>query len=411
MDNDLSDLNSKETIKAAQPPIPLRLFNATGKILSRLGVRVDLSKQSLRTSAERKARLSDFGDSSFEEPLSVLTDSIEAESRLNYFGRIMARQMITTALVNRLRIQSEILHHPSVFKTSIKRPIFIIGYPRTGTTLLHNLLALDTKNRTLKMYEALDPIPSRDSKEHKQDPRIRKAERFIKMAHFISPQVSVIHSLCATGPDECLKLIENTFISPHFLLYFHAPSYWDWLINQGAASPLKVYEYHRAQLQLIGQGKEDIRWALKAPIHLFFLDALLNIYPDACIVHLRRDPTEAIPSFCSLIALSRAMGSNFVDLKNIGAFAIKLFEISRKHAASAADTLTAPRQFYDLEYEALTRNPHAAVQQIYDFFDITPSPGLERSITMWLTRNPQHKHGVHRYSLNTFGLKPSQITN
>lgn len=411
MDKDLSNLNSKETIEAAHPPLPLRFFNATGKVLSRLGIRIELSKQSLRTAAERKTLLSDFGDSYFEEPLSVLINSIETESQLNYFGRIMARQMITTALINRLRIQSETLHHSSIFKTSIKRPIFIIGYPRTGSTFLHNLLALDTENRTLKMYEALSPIPPEASKEHKQDPRIKEAEKFVKMAHLISPQASVIHSLRATGPDECLKLIENTFISPHFLLYFHAPSYWDWLINQGTIVPIKVYEYHRTQLQLIGQGDSDIRWVLKAPVHLFFLDALLKIYPDACIIHLHRDPMAAIPSFCSLIAVSRAMSSNSVDPNNIGNFALKLYEISRGHATSAIDSLANSRQFYDLKYEALIQNPLGSVQQIYDFFDITPNPGLEQSINIWLAQNPQHKHGVHRYSLNTFGIKPSQITD
>ena len=354
---ELSGTSRKETLEAAKPTLPLRLVNIAGNVLSNLGLSIGLSQQNLRDAAKEKTTLSDFGDSSFEEPLSVLINSIETESRLTYFGRIMARQIISTALINRLRIQSETSNHPKFFDIPIKRPIFIIGYPRTGTTLLHNLLALDTKSRTLKMYEALNPIEPGELNDIKQDPRIIEANKFIKMAHYISPHVSVIHSMSATGPDECLKLIENTFTSPHFLLYFHIPSYWDWLRRQGVDVSAKVYEYHRRQLQLIGRGNSDIRWVLKAPVHLFFLDALLRIYPDARIIYLHRDPAVAIPSFCSLIAVSRAMASKSVDLKNIGKFALKLYQTSSENALSVRKLLKDPRQIYDLDYQTLVRDP------------------------------------------------------
>ncbi len=322
----------------------------------------------------------------------------------------MAQQMATAALVNRLKIQSQLEQRPDWRAVPIDRPLFIIGYPRTGTTLLQNLLSLDTHSRTLKMYEALCPVPPESPGDPRRDPRINLAKKFIKMTHYISPQVPIIHSLNPKGPDECLKLLENTFTSPHFLLYFHAPSYWQWLTHEAPESFANVYAYHRRQLQLLSEGKVGVRWVLKAPVHLFFLDALLKAYPDASIVFMHRNPQTAIASFCSLLAVSRAIASDRINLREIGEFATNLYEISYERATRAREAAGNPGQFYDIDYQDLVNDPLGTVRGIYEHFGYTHDPGLEQSIKDWLKHNPQHKHGVHRYSMEKFGLDAQRLT-
>ena len=259
------------------------------------------------------------------------------------------------------------------------------------------------------MYEALNPVLSPSEKTNPLDPRIGKAKKFIKAVHYISPQVRIVHPLNATGPDECLKLIENTFISPHFLLYFHAPTYLKWLIDLGMHTHTAIYEYHRKQLQIIGQGETQSRLVLKAPIHLFFLDALLKVYPDASIVHLHRDPKSALPSFCSLVAVSRSIGSDDARVSDIGRFAMDLYELSNEYASLARRKSDNPRQFYDVEYQDLIDDPNGIVEKIYNHFDYNADPSMEEKTSSWLTNNPQHKHGIHRYSMDTFNIDTDRI--
>lgn len=394
----------KDTFEASRYPLPVRIVNSVASALAKLGIRSNFSPEDLIRQARSSTDLSDFGDIRVDEPLSILLNAIEEEAELNFMGQLMARQIVRAALTNRLKIQSRLTANPELLSTEIERPMFIIGYPRTGTTLLHSLLDLGTEHRTLKMYEALSPVPPENPGDPKRDPRIKLANKFVGMTHYISAQVPVIHPLSARGPDECLKLIENTFISPHFLLYFQAPTYWHWLKQQSPESFTPIYAFHRQQLQLLSQGEGGLKWILKAPIHLFFLEALLKTYPDARIIYLHRDPNAAIPSFCSLLAVSRAMASNRVDLRQIGEFALDLYETSYERSAHALAVMNKPERVCDIDYQSLVDDPVATLFHIYEYFGNTPGPQMEKSVRNWLTANPQHKHGVHRYSPEKFSL-------
>lgn len=373
------------------------------------GVETRLHKDKILSNAKRKAHATGFADDAFDEPLSVLIKSLNEEADLSPFGKVMARQILTAALVNRLEIETKIGQEPDLLHVAVQKPVFVIGYPRTGTTLLHNLLSLDRANRSLRMFEALRPASQAPPNAQDDDRRIGQAEKFIKATHYLSPQFSVIHPLSAEGPDECLKLIENTFVSPHFLLYFDVPQYWEWLLRQDTARFSDVYLYHRRQLQILGISNPQIRWALKAPIHVFCLDALLKVYPDARIVFLHRDPRVAVPSFCSLLAVSRSMTSENVDTDKLGDFALATYELFYERALSARATAPPTARIYDLQYHTLKENPAGAITDIYEKFNLPVEEDFEQAIASWVNRNPQHKHGIHRYSMGNFGLTPDRF--
>jgi Sulfotransferase family len=390
-------------------PFPIKLINEIGGALSKIGLyTIKLDKQSLLSSAKRRSNLDDIEDSRFELPFNKLIKSINEDAKLDYFGRFMVREMLTNDLINRLRISSVTQQHPDITEIPIIRPIFVLGFPRTGTTLLHNLLALDPNSRSPKMWEALNPAPSATQNGRQTQTLIKEAEKFVKAANYLVPQLASIHALNATGPDECLKLIENTFISPHFYLFFNVPSYWKWLLHTKHEDFVEVYKYHRKQLQILNWYESGTRWVLKTPVHLFFLKALSEVYPDACIIHLHRDPQVAIPSFCSLVAANRGIFNGPQDMDQLGKLSTEIFEEMNDRAIADRET-AKPGQFFDVSYSDLVNNPANTVRKIYDYFSLDYSDAHDTRVKKWLSDNPINKHGLHDYSLDQFGLSFENI--
>ena len=143
-------------------------------------------------------------------------------------------------------------------------------------------------------------------------------------------------------------------------------------------------------------------WVLKSPHHLFFLDVLLTVFPDACVVQTHRDPATALASLCSLMATTRSLYSQCVAAQRLGAQCLATWgtALDRMLARAAAD----PARFYDLQYEDLLADPMEAVSRIYGYFGYTAPPGMDAGMQRWLAAHPQHQHGVHQYTLSQFGL-------
>src|SRR5215831_21384950 len=125
-------------------PLGLRILNGAGGALRRIGIpAVDLDEAALLDRARRLTGLTDFGDPFFREPMRVLLDAFETEAQLTMLGRVIARTDVVRLLENRLRMAAVLDHYPEIADGPIERPIFIVGLPRTGTTILHELLAQD----------------------------------------------------------------------------------------------------------------------------------------------------------------------------------------------------------------------------------------------------------------------------
>lgn len=390
-------------------PFLIRMINKLGSILSILGIyTIKLDEQLLISIAMRRSGLKDWEDRNFLLPFNRLLKSINEEAKLDFFARLMAREMITNDLANRLRIFSVIQQNSDITNIPISRPIFVLGFPRTGTTLLHNLLALDSASRSPKMWEVLNPAPSLDKNNRQSKTLINEAEKFVKSAYYLAPQLPAIHALSSTGPDECLKLLENTFISPHFCLFFNVQGYWNWLLKRDKEAFIEVYKYHRKQLQILNWYEPGKRWVLKTPLHSFFLEALLDVYPDAHIIHLHRDPHVAIPSFCSLAAANRRIFYGQQNPHQLGRLTIEFFKEMNDRAINARDSADRS-QFYDVSYSSLVTNPAGTVREIYEYFGLVYSEELDMKIEKWLFDNPKNKHGPHNYSIDQFGLSSEDI--
>jgi hypothetical protein len=330
-----------------------------------------------------------------------LIESLERDAQLSLIGRIAARQDMIRLLANRLRMVSDQKRHPEILARPVVRPLFVTGLPRTGTTLLHGLLAQDPAHRAPLNWETMAPSPPPERTTSQTDRRIGQAERFLAWFHRLNPDIKRIHPLGARLPEECLIITSHSFYSFQFQTMYHVPSYEAWLEAQDLRT---CYAWHRRFLQQL-QRRSPTRWVLKAPAHLFGIEALFAAYPDAGVIFTHRDPLEVAGSLASLTAVLRSTFSDGVNRAAVGPEMSGRWCDATQRALRARDAGVAPAErFYDVRYADLMRDPIGTVRGIYEHFELPFRPGLEDVLRRYLAEHRKDKHGRHEYTLAEFGL-------
>ncbi len=389
-------------------PLPIRALNLAGRAFAAVGLRVpSLAEAELLAAAAREARLDDFGSDTFRAGLHELLRCLEGEAQLTLLGRGMARGAIVGALATRLRLVDWRKRHPEVAQQEIRRPLFVLGMPRTGTTLLHGLLAQDPAARAPLTWEAATPCPAPESASYESDPRIAAARARERDIEKIAPGFSAIHPSGAQLPQECVSLTASEFVSMQWEATFAVPSYQRWCEAHDQAA---VYRWHRAFLQHLQSRHRRERWVLKTPAHLLALDALFAEYPDAQIVQTHRTPSQVVTSLASLECTLRGASSDALDPRDQGREAADLIErMLRAGMASRAAHPEREARFVDLAYPDLVADPIGSVKRIYARFELAFSDELETRLHRFLADNASDKHGVHKYAPAVFGLDVAEL--
>ena len=383
-------------------------FNALGWTLALLE-KVGLMQQPLHTetlvaAARRQTGLDDFGDETFREPLSRLLSSCATEARLNVFGRCALTQDVLQILTNRLQIQRDRGKWPRIGDEVIIAPMFIVGLPRTGTTLLHGLLAQDLDaSRTPATWEVMFPSPPPSFGENE---RIKRAERRLACFDLLAPEFRKIHPMSACSPQECIVIMSHSFMSDQFCAMYDVPAYQSWLLRQDMEP---AYKFHRQFLQHLQYGRPVRRFVLKAPAHLLSMDALFETYPDALVVQTHREPLEVLPSAASLTTVLRSIFSDSVDPAAIGREMTKYWEDALEKFLDASKGLRS-HAFCDVDYSDLVRDPIALVRRIYSRLGRELSSAVELRMRSFLESNSPARHGRHSYSLAEFGMNPVTLS-
>ncbi|MEC4988344.1 MAG: sulfotransferase [Oscillatoria sp. PMC 1068.18] len=398
--------SSATTYQQPDRPLEFSLLNLLGdKVNLDWFPLLDLSEDSLLEAAQRQTGLADWGDESFRLRLRKLLESLDREANLNLVGRYFLRQYCLKLLVNRLQMQADFKRYPEILSVPIQKPLFIVGLFRSGTTFLHNLLGCDRASRWLHLGEALNPSPPPIEATWKDDPRLVEEGKWIEFENSLAPKFATAHYINVDRPAECSRLFEHDFVAHLFDFRANVNSYSEWLQNQDLVDS---YQDYRQQLQYLSWHWRGDRWLMKAPAHIFALDALLAVFPDACIVQTHRDPLKVIPSVCSLSAIARSRFSDRVEPQEIGKHWLNLLTKGVEDAMQVRETADAAR-FYDVDYLNFVRDPIATVTQIYEYFGYELTPETTARMKDWIEQNPQHKRGVHKYSLDQFGLDPQQV--
>lgn len=389
-------------------PLGIELLNRLGAGARRLGwTWPSLGDDDLLEAAVHRAGSSDFGGEGFREGLGVLLGSIEREADLTTLGRLSCRETLLRYLENRLRLTAYRVEHPEIAEQEIRRPIFIVGLPRTGTTILFNLLSSDPDNRPPLSWEVEWPVPPPEPATYETDPRIRDAEKLLGNLDRLIPTLPAIHEFGARLPQECVPINAHEMLSIQFHTTFHVPSYQQWLDGQ---SLLPSYAFHKKFLQHLQSKYMRQRWVLKSPAHLPAIDDILRTYPDALIIHTHRDPARVMPSLASLCYAFRSMNSDSVDPHRIGrnvmdvwsSYLARAVEARRRHRH-------AKEQFFDAYFEDTLADPVGLLERAYEHFGLTLSETGRRQMTGFLEANPRGSRGVHRYVREDFGLDLGEI--
>lgn len=386
-------------------PFGVRALNAAGAVLRAVGIPLlDLDPDALLAGARRRTGLDDFGDERFREPYRILLDALEREARLTLLGRMIARADVARLLENRLHMVAAHARHPEIGAGRIERPLVIIGLPRTGTTILHELLAQDPANRVPMTWEVahVHPPPARAT--YETDARIAAVDKQLAGVDRLIPNFKRMHPMGATLPQECVALTAHDFASLIFTTTHWLPSYQAWL-DRGDFR--WVYASHRRQLQYLQWQCPAERWVLKSPGHLWALESLLAEYPDARIVQTHRDPLQVIASLASLIAVLRSMASDAIDPAAIGAEWTTRLAAGLRHATAVRDARTGGAPVFDMHFRDFIRDEIGMVRRIYAHFDLEMTAEAESRMRCFLAANPKDKHGAHRYALADSGLDPA----
>jgi hypothetical protein len=395
---------------ATSPLLALtRALNGGSRVVERTGLPLlRLDGEPLVAEARRRTRLEDFGDPDFQEPLGRLLAAYESEAHLSLLGRFAARKDTLRLLTSRLRLVEDRRRHPEIGAEEIRRPLFVTGLPRTGTTLLHGLLAQDPANRAPLHWETVYPSPPPERARHTTDRRIAAAERQLRWFRRLAPELPKIHPLGAELPEECLVITSHSFLSFQFQTTHHVPTYQSWLEEQDLRPS---YEMHRRFLQHLQWRCPGERWVLKAPAHLFGLEALFHTYPDAGIILTHRHPLEVAASLASLTTVLRRTFSDATDPVAVGAEMTRRWARGIECAMRARDRGRVPAErFVDVRYPDLVGDPLGTVRRIYAHFDLPFTGEVEARMREFLAANPKDKLGRHQYSLAQFGLDPDEET-
>lgn len=389
-------------------PLPIRALNAVGRALARMGVvPIGLSASGLVQSARKQSRLFDLGLSSYRPGLEKLVESLEGEARLNLFGRYFARRQILELLHHRLVLADHRRHHPEVAFEKIERPLFIVGLPRTGTTLLYGLLAEDPAHRAPLSWEIDDPCPPAETATYHTDPRIERTQKRFDQVNRLAPGFQAIHPVGALMPQECIVTTASEFMSIRFQMCFDVPSYDEWLLQQDMTD---TYHHHRRFLQHLQSRHKGERWILKSPGHLGPLDALFEVYPDAMLIQTHRDPLRVVPSVASLEYTMRLVSSDDVDPVRVGRQMIRTWStLLEQGMAARARRPERESRILDLEMREIVSAPMATVEKIYRHFDLELSDEARRRMQAYLAAHPKDEFGTHRYGLEDFGLDAEEV--
>lgn len=391
--------NEQPLWNAPAHPDWLTAMNLEGSYLNLESV-VCLDAESLIHRACLSTGLEDFGDELWREPFHVYVKALEEEAQLTLMGRLMARSDVIIWLSTRLQVVDLLKRHPEILNEEILAPMVIVGLPRSGTSILFELLSQDEDVGVPLMWEALQPCPPPEAATYLTDPRIEQADKLFTQWSRVAPDFGSMHEMRGDIPAECGLLMAGTFISDHNASLHQTPSYSIWCAQ---ADFLPVYEYHKTMLQILQWKNPRKRWLLKAPEHQVHLDTLLRIYPDARIVQTHRDPIKCMASTTSMMGTLYYMRSdqpfNAQMFENIimGEATAQRLE----HVIDQREAGTVPEgNIADSRYQDLMDNPMACIESVYGHFGMTLPEAARKRMLAYLAAKPKGKFGAHSYDVD-----------
>lgn len=368
-----------------------------------------LQTDSVINDAIQQSGLSDLGDQYWMPHMELLLRSLREDANLHADGQQALHERTVKLLANRLRIQYYLTKYPEISREEIRQPVFIAALARTGTTMLQRFLASDARNYAVLWYECRNPAPL-DENFTADDQRIPLAEEEVAFMLKNYPGLDSMHPMEATGPDECIMLLEHTFCSAMPIATANVSSYNDWERN---VNHTEAYGYYKQMLQFLQwqkkrKGEHANRWILKAPEHLGFADIILKLFPDATMIQSHRDPEVTTPSISSMVYSGWAAYAKDPDKHLIGRYWAD--RLSRACLRYIRTQENSPKErFINVRYKDLLEDPLTQAEKIYAQIGLEFNDQAQQEMSAWQAANQREQRAKHEYSLEEYGFSKSSI--
>ena len=352
--------------------------------------------------------LSDFGETWFFDNIDVLIPSLNSQAQLSDAGVYGAQTMIVSGLVNRLRHIELFKRNPEIMDEQVNVKAVLTGLPRTGSTMLHRMLAAAPKLTGVRWYEAQNYVPLPNEERGNPAPRKDAAQGILDYMLQAIPELMSIHPMSIDQPDEEVIILGQLFSSSMIESTYYVPDYAAWLSGQDPRPAYDDLVTILKSLQWQDLSRKGKNWVLKTPGHLMALETVLDVFLEAKIIMTHRDPISTIPSYCSMEASLYKMGSDTISNQMIGAYWFeRLYEWLESFMTARARADAS--RFMDINYQDMLTDPIAVGRQVLDFSAIGYSAEIDAGMSGWIEANKREHRAAHKYSLDDFSLTPGQI--
>ncbi len=363
-----------------------------------------LNTQELMDRAREATGLSEFGDAPFQEGLELFVRALNEEAGLTPAPLEGARRMLIGALQERLRIEECLRRNPEILDQRIVAPLNLLGMSRSGTTALSQFLSEDPAMRSIRRWELATPTPPPDDAIGDADPRIAATRAAFEERDRRIPQFRTMLPISAEDPSEHNAPMAFTCLHSQWPTLYDIPSYEAWFLGKDITPG---YEYLAKVLKILQWKTPRERWNLKHPMDIFTLRAFMNVFPDAILPWIHRDPVMSVGSTCSLVSIIRESSGQALDKKAFGRRILNFLHTGMMRGIRDREDLGL--KVVDVYNQDLGRDPIGTISKLYDGLGLPFTAEYEQRLRDRMAQRPRGSHGKHSYTLEEFGLSVAEV--
>ena len=373
-----------------------------------VGMKVNLDPDDIVATARDATGLREFGDGDLLGRLAAQVAALESDQGLSGLGRYIVRERLVGLLKARLRFEDFVRRHPEALEVELEPPIIVVGLPRSGTTHLVNLLAADSRFRSMPWWEVVEPIPVMGDGPGRDgiDPRYQRCQAAHEMTGSVAPLVALMHDRPPWSIEEDCELVDLDLCS--YTLEWHArvPAWRDHYLG---LDQRVHYAFLRKELQVLSYLRGPNRWVLKTPQHLEQIGPLLQTFPEATIAFTLRDPVAVLQSALTMLAYGDRVRRVRIEADDLAAYWVD--RVERLLRAAVRDAHLIPvEQRVDVEFSDFIADDLAMATRILGVAGMVATDQARSELTTYLAGNPRGTEGRVVYDLRgDFGLEPADL--
>lgn len=373
-----------------------------------LAMEVDLSPDDLVAAARRRTGLSELGDATLLDRLHAQVAAVEADTGLSGLGRFLIRRRLVGLLAARLRFEDFVRRYPEALEVPLEPPVIVVGLPRSGTTHLVNLLATDTRFRSMPWWEVAEPIPVMGDGPGPDgvDPRYLRSLAEHRATLEVSPLTALMHDRPPWSIEEECELMDLDLCAYPLEWLARVPSWRDHYLGLDQHAH---YGFLRRELQVLSFLRGPNRWVLKCPQHLEQLGPLMATFPDATIAFTLRDPVAVLQSAITMLAHGDRNRRVHVQADDLAEYWVDRIERLLRAAVRDAGLIPAAQRV-DVEFGAFMADDVAMAERILDVAGMGVTDASHTAMADYVASNPRGKDGRIVYDLRAdFGIDPAEL--